>query len=47
VAAGRVIEVDASQVTMPGPHIDRALEVLAEAVRSQSHPLAEARGCGH
>ena len=43
VAAGRVIDVDASQVTMPGPHIDRALEVLAEAVRRQSHPLAEAR----
>jgi iron complex transport system substrate-binding protein len=32
VAAGRVVTVSAAEVTLPGPHLDRALRSLARAV---------------
>lgn len=41
VAAGRVVALVAQEVTLPGPHLDRALEILARAVASpapQSEP---------
>jgi iron complex transport system substrate-binding protein len=33
VAAGRVVRVDPGVVTLPGPYLDRALQVLAAAVQ--------------
>ena len=38
VASGRVVAIPASQVTLPGPYLDRGLEVLAEAIRSSQLP---------
>ena len=36
VAAGRVVTLDAAQVTMPGPYLDRALAKLARALRGDA-----------
>jgi iron complex transport system substrate-binding protein len=42
VAAGRVVRVDPGVVTLPGPYLDRALHVLAEAVQGPAPaPRAE------
>jgi iron complex transport system substrate-binding protein len=43
VGAGRVIALDASEVTMPGPYLERALEALRAALRS---PAAHGRSEG-
>jgi ABC-type Fe3+-hydroxamate transport system substrate-binding protein len=40
VGAGRVLHLDPKTVTLPGPYLDRAIEVLVAAV--QGEPLAEA-----
>jgi iron complex transport system substrate-binding protein/vitamin B12 transport system substrate-binding protein len=40
VASGRVVAIPASEVTLPGPHIDRALRSLARAVHGREPPLA-------
>lgn len=36
VASGRIASVDRAVVTLPGPHLDRAVRVLARAVRPAS-----------
>jgi ABC-type Fe3+-hydroxamate transport system substrate-binding protein len=38
VASGRVVAVPAALVTLPGPHPERALRSLAEALRAQGPP---------
>lgn len=38
VAAGRVVAVPAAEVTMPGPHPERGLRTLAEALRDARTP---------
>lgn len=43
VRAGRVVALDAGEVTLPGPHLDRALVALARALHGEAlGPLAEA-----
>jgi iron complex transport system substrate-binding protein len=38
VVRGRVVESDAATLTLPGPHLDRALESLARALRGGDGP---------
>lgn len=38
VASGRVVPLEAPLVTLPGPHLDRAVEILARAVAGDAAP---------
>jgi iron complex transport system substrate-binding protein len=46
VASGRVVTLAASEVTLPGPYIDRALHSLARAVDAARDPASAQVGVG-
>ena len=46
VANGRMLELDAEQISMPGPYLDRSLEVLAGGLYGEDFANELRRGGG-